>query len=243
VENSDLSESLSRYVYPTVRSESQRDRWVIWMNEHRLTHPITYVVSESKPYSIPTIVQCLAQRLDSNVASLVHQITVKFPEFHRLTPDVQEAEIKKLLPIPIPTTPALHPDEIRAIETIISGFRAVSVPLPIASWTTPVGTRPFRVRTVEEWDGTGLDELFKELTFTRDDFTCPLSQEILVDPVAYGGHIYERGYITHWIGINPSSPLTRRTHDDAGVPYTITAPPALFVSQLAEWKRMNPSEE
>jgi len=42
------------------------------------------------------------------------------------------------------------------------------------------------------------------------DLTCPLSQEIMTDPViAADGHTYERAMIAEWLRVNPSSPLTR----------------------------------
>jgi hypothetical protein len=59
--------------------------------------------------------------------------------------------------------------------------------------------------------------------YDSTDFLCPITQEVLYDPICFGGHIYNFDSLQEWFKHDPtcSSPLTRQTLSKKGKPLKI----------------------
>jgi len=75
--------------------------------------------------------------------------------------------------------------------------------------------------------------------YIANDFMCPISCEVLEDPVTFGGHVYERRFIETWLARDStrSSPLTRQSCDKFGVPFRIETSNIEFIRQLENYKK------
>jgi hypothetical protein len=68
-----------------------------------------------------------------------------------------------------------------------------------------------------------------------DDFVCPITHELMVDPVlAADGFTYERHAITKWIAANTKSPMTNQELDTSAL-----FPNRILKSQIREWSERN----
>ena len=104
--------------------------------------------------------------------------------------------------------------------------------------------RPRKVMSQADWNA--LEETLALRTEAEralampcdEDFVCPLSSEVFVEPVCFGGHMYERAWIERWLSsdVRRSSPLTRETHDASGAPLALQAPSPFFLAQLEAYR-------
>jgi len=85
------------------------------------------------------------------------------------------------------------------------------------------------LRDMHEREVTRLHELQSAPPFS---FYCPISQEVLIDPVCTDdGHTYERGNIEHWLASHNTSPVT-----NAVLPNKTLRPNHALKSIIAEWQ-------
>ncbi len=83
------------------------------------------------------------------------------------------------------------------------------------------------------------EDIKRKLHFPRqltiEDFTCPISHKIFIDPVFFVDHFYERSHIE-------TSPLIHYARDDYGNPFKIEPAPRFFLEELNKFKATHGTE-
>ncbi len=123
------------------------------------------------------------------------------------------------LPHGLPARPSkLAPEMMTVIDQIKKTIHFIMSPFPII-------------------ENDFIDTL--ENIYMLDDFTCPLSLEVFSSPVNFGGHKYEKTYITEWLMDHDTSPLTRQTCDKDGNPFQVMPVDEEFMTLLNKYKKKN----
>ena len=61
-----------------------------------------------------------------------------------------------------------------------------------------------------------LSSITMEKIFVPDDFYCPITGDLMVDPVSEpNGHSYEKESILRWLSTKKESPMTREPLDES----------------------------
>lgn len=136
----------------------------------------------------------------------------------------------------------LHPMDANFM-TINTSYFSSSLIDKIIVKNDPIEHDPIKKKS-NDWttwnDPLSIGISLAEYSFSKSDFTCPISQQICEDPVFYGGHIYDRIYLEQWFETNPEKicPHTRSNRDENG-PLQIVEPSVFFIKELEKYKCTN----
>jgi hypothetical protein len=241
---------------PIVPTTTLRDELASWLDKRTGTRPLFYSRDHIVQISIADVIYTLishikssnnevgnttadpsfSQTLFSNdILSIALQMAM-IEGFGRMTGDEQTKIMATVTPATLPPTIDL-PNEV--LEKIKIFIPKIIERFSVRSTVTGEGkSYPLKIKTDREIDdiGKALSNAEDPLSgFDEADFIDPLGYEIFVDPVSFGGHLYERAQIEQWLAIDVrrSSPLTRQTHNSDGSALQILPPPASFVTALA----------
>jgi hypothetical protein len=245
---------------PIVPSAALRDELASWLDQRTISRPLFYSRDHVVQISIADVIRELISPVStgrrssdsesgaaaaasssspslfsSDVLSIALQMAT-VDGFGRMTGDEQVKLMATIAAAAIPS-PIAKPKEVsEKIQTIIP---KVAERFAIRPTVTGEGKSfPMKIKTDSEIDdiGKALANAEDPLAgFDESDFVDPLGYEVFVDPVSFGGHLYERSQIEQWLSIDArrSSPLTRQTHDSNGAPLQVLPPPGSFVTALA----------
>jgi len=245
---------------PVVPSCEMQNHFAEWLSNRVKAHPIEY--SETNLKSIPLGAYIRKMDLSPQVKAIATRL-VQTVGFQKMSNDEQVALAKPIVPVPEDSltetihpkmetmfTETIHPE----METMIDSELEEKIKSRFAVCEPVVGIgkgQPREIRTENEWFDLGqsikMIEEYQLRKFTIEDFTCPLSGDIFEDPVSFGGHYFERTWITQWLeyDVKKSSPLTRLSHNDDGTPFEIKdpQPQSYFVNKLNEFKQLMGPEQ
>lgn len=181
---------------------------------------------------------------DEEIIQIINEIQL-VTDFNKLSGEQQLKTVQKLENKNRTLTcdiPELVNGALTLVPELVQKFQPNEVVSGVGNNICKNKKRADKIFELLELDDFNLSEFLNmnsDDKLNPDDFMCPISGELLVNPVMFDGHIYERSCLEQWFKTSRSSPLTRRTHNDDGTLLQLTTPPTIFMKHLEKIRMVN----
>jgi len=237
--NKNEFEHLSKYKFPTVITNDEFEKVKLLIESAIIESPIYYdkYHTEQIPYWLIVKNTGIFDEDFINIIALIEKIT----DFNKssgeqqvkLVQQINKEELNLVCNIP----EILNMAKILS-EELKQKFQPIEIVSGIGFDVKSKKQITNLVALLESSD-FNLDEFLNmssEDSISMEDFCCPITGDIIEDPIMYDGHIYEKSALEQWFKTSRSSPLTRRMYDDNGISLQLENAPTIFTNALMKYK-------